>query len=73
MKRLSKVPVYEFLCLSCDRRFDKLQNYDAQDPLCPLCDGKAAKLLSAPSFVLKGGGWYKDGYSKNSSKSKTSD
>lgn len=27
-----------------------------------LCGGKVRKLISRTSFVLKGGGWYKDGY-----------
>ncbi len=69
------MPVYEFMCEVCGNRFDKLQSYDAENPQCvgENCNGITAKLISAPSFVLKGGGWYKDGYSKNPSKTKTSD
>ena len=59
----------------CDHRFDKLQGYDVENPQCVIenCTGDTVKLISAPSFVLKGGGWYKDSYSKNPSKTKTSD
>jgi len=69
------MPVYEFMCEVCGTRFDKLQGYDAENPQCieQGCTGHTAKLISAPSFVLKGNGWYRDGYSKNPSKTKTSD
>jgi len=29
-----------------------------------ICGGKCKKLISKGSFALKGGGWYKDGYTK---------
>tara|TARA_R100000152_G_C6766477_1_gene191486 strand:+ start:812 stop:1021 length:210 start_codon:yes stop_codon:yes gene_type:complete len=69
------MPIYEFMCESCEYRFDRLQKYDAKFPQCPKegCGGKTVKLISAPSFVLKGGGWYKDGYSKTSTKTESSD
>ena len=38
---------------------------DAKDKKCEkvACGGKLKKLISQTSFSLKGGGWYKDGYS----------
>ena len=54
------MPIYEYECNSCGHVFDALQKMN-DDPLtdCPEC-GKAdlRKLLSAPNFRLKGGGWY---------------
>ncbi|MBT6273481.1 MAG: zinc ribbon domain-containing protein, partial [Chromatiales bacterium] len=54
------MPIYEYRCQDCEHQFDTIQKMSA-DPLvdCPSC-GKGAlkKLLSAPSFQLKGTGWY---------------
>ena len=54
------MPIYEYQCEDCGHLFDALQKM-SDDPLkdCPDC-GEAAlrKLLSAPNFRLKGGGWY---------------
>ena len=61
------MPIYEYACGSCDHVFDVLQKMDA-DPLryCPEC-GKPElkKLLSAPNFRLKGGGWYETDFKKD--------
>lgn len=35
---------------------------------CPACGGNLEKKISATSFQLKGGGWYKDGYSNKTEK-----
>ncbi len=54
------MPIYEYECRECGHVLDALQKID-EAPLqhCPAC-GKHAlkKLLSAPQFRLKGGGWY---------------
>jgi len=54
------MPIYEYQCNDCEHVFDVLQKM-SEDPLtyCPEC-GKPElrKLLSAPNFRLKGGGWY---------------
>lgn len=58
------MPVYEYECPSCAKVFEVLQRI-SDEPLqyCPECHGKVKKLVSASSFLLKGGGWYADGYS----------
>ncbi len=58
------MPIYEYRCPDCGHDFEALQKF-SDDPIkdCPSC--KAAnvkKRISATSFVLKGGGWYKDHY-----------
>jgi len=53
------VPLYEYLCQKCGHEFDEIQKF-SDPPLkkCPKCKGKVEKKLSAPSFQLKGTGWY---------------
>ena len=54
------MPIYGYVCKSCEHRFDVLQKM-SDDPLvhCPDCGEPALqKELSAPKFRLKGSGWY---------------
>jgi putative FmdB family regulatory protein len=57
------MPIYEYECLSCDKRTEILQRFD-EAPLttCPECGGEVKKLLSAPAFQFKGSGWYVTDY-----------
>ena len=58
------MPIYEYACPDCGHRFEEIQRF-SDDPirLCPKCKQEnVKKLVSASSFVLKGGGWYKDHY-----------
>ena len=78
------MPIYEYQCNACGHAFDVLQKI-SDEPLtyCPECGAQELrKLLSAPNFRLKGGGWYetdfKDKNQRNLAKdadsgSKTSD
>lgn len=57
------MPIYEYLCPDCDTRFQKLMKINEAAPPCPSCSNEQVeKQISIGSFVLKGGGWYKDGY-----------
>jgi putative FmdB family regulatory protein len=54
------MPIYEYRCDACGHRLDVLQKI-SDDPLkqCPECREVALRrLVSAPAFRLKGGGWY---------------
>jgi putative FmdB family regulatory protein len=54
------MPIYEYQCEACGHVFERLQKI-SEAPLteCPDCGAQALKkLLSAPAFRLKGGGWY---------------
>ncbi|HEY3858007.1 MAG TPA: zinc ribbon domain-containing protein [Gammaproteobacteria bacterium] len=65
------MPIYEYQCQACGHQLEALQKVsDAPLKKCPECGKpKLKKLLSAPSFRLKGGGWYetdfKSGKKKN--------
>ena len=68
------MPIYEYLCESCGYQFEEVQKFNEQ-PLeeCPECGKNSARRqVSISAFHLKGGGWYKDGYSgKNNESEKT--
>lgn len=59
------MPIYEYECNKCGHAFEREQRMsDPPIKSCPKCKGrKVTKLISQTSFVLKGGGWYADGYS----------
>ena len=61
------MPIYEYLCTSCGYQFEEVQKFS--EPSLEECQdcGKnsAQRQVSMSSFHLKGGGWYKDGYSSN--------
>jgi putative FmdB family regulatory protein len=65
------MPIYEYLCDKCGHEFEREQRMtDAPVKTCPSCKGrKVTKLISRSSFVLKGGGWYADGYADSKKKS----
>ena len=62
------MPIYEYQCPKCQRVFEewvKASDAHGQEP-CPDCGTPSPRIISQPSFVLKGGGWYvsDDGYRK---------
>lgn len=67
------MPIYEYHCQKCKKDHEIIQKF-SDKPLktCPACGGKMAKKLSLSGFHLKGGGWYKDGYSSTPSTKKES-
>lgn len=64
------MPIYEYACKSCEHTLDALQKIsDAPLVDCPECGEPALKkLISAPSFRLKGGGWYETDFKKDNQK-----
>jgi len=61
------MPTYEYECTK-GHTFEVVQRI-TEEPLkrCNVCRAKAHRLISAPRFILKGGGWYSDGYSSSGS------
>jgi len=61
------MPIYEYLCTSCGYQFEEVQKFS--EPSLEECldcgKNSAQRQVSMSSFHLKGGGWYKDGYSSN--------
>jgi putative FmdB family regulatory protein len=57
------MPLYEYECLKCGKRTERLQRYeDAPLAACPQCGGEVKKLFSAPAVQFKGSGWYVTDY-----------
>jgi len=54
------MPIYEYVCRACGQEVERLQKLsDAALTDCPACGrSELVRKLSAPSFRLKGGGWY---------------
>jgi putative FmdB family regulatory protein len=61
------MPLYEYRCNKCNKSFEVLQKINAE-PLttCLYCQGDVEKLISKSSFQLKGNGWYRTDYAKQS-------
>jgi len=64
------MPIYEYRCGGCGHHLEALQKM-SDGPLrkCPEC-GKSQlrRLMSAPSFRLKGGGWYETDFKGDAEK-----
>jgi putative FmdB family regulatory protein len=61
------MPLYEYQCLTCEQRFERIQKFsDPPVETCPSCGGKVRKLLSSPAIQFKGSGWYITDYAKKS-------
>ncbi|MEN6521733.1 MAG: zinc ribbon domain-containing protein [Armatimonadota bacterium] len=41
------MPIYEFRCNECDKKFEKLCKVGQNDAACPDCGGESSKLFSA--------------------------
>jgi putative FmdB family regulatory protein len=54
------MPIYEFECLTCGQRFERLQKISDPDPEHCECERRepVRRALTAAAFRLKGGGWY---------------
>ena len=64
------MPIYEYKCSNCSHEFEKIQKI-SEEPIkeCPKCNKKSvSKLISAPSFRLKGSGWYETDFKTGTKK-----
>lgn len=62
------MPLYEYKCLQCGQRTEKIEKYDGPRlKKCPKCGGKVEPMVSSPSFQFKGSGWYVTDYARKSS------
>ena len=71
------MPLYEYRCKKCGYEFEVIRKFSdgplRKAPDCPkdrTC--KLEKLVSKSAFMLKGGGWYADGYGEGKGGAKSS-
>ena len=64
------MPIYEYRCAACGHELEALQKItDAPLKACPECKKRRLeRLMSAPSFRLKGGGWYETDFKSDGEK-----
>ena len=64
------MPIYDYKCSSCGYQTEIIQKIsDAPIVVCPKCNKKTLKkLISAPSFRLKGSGWYETDFKTGNKK-----
>ncbi|MEQ1575228.1 MAG: zinc ribbon domain-containing protein [Vicinamibacterales bacterium] len=62
----NEVPLYEYQCDACGKRFDIIQKFSDPPPdACRLCGkGPAHRLMSSPAIQFKGSGFYITDYAK---------
>jgi putative FmdB family regulatory protein len=55
------MPLYDYDCSACGRRFEVIHALDAEPPArCPLCgSGPVRKAFAPPAIHFKGSGWAK--------------
>ena len=52
---MSKFTLYDWLCQSCDLKFEQLEKPDVYTTECPDCTGHAKRLISSPRLDPKMG------------------
>src|SRR5262245_48176338 len=66
------MPLYEYECDACGRRFERIQKFS--DPLidkCPTCGASAKRVPSSPAIQFKGSGFYITDYAKKGGEKST--
>jgi len=60
-------PSYRFLCKECKLDYFDIVPMGTDHTECPECGAFTERVFCADggSFLLKGGGWYADGYNKD--------
>jgi len=63
------MPIYEFECISCEHRFERVMKITDDAPPCPACGNSGAKKLVTP-FRTNGWANFLDGMEKKVSPAK---
>lgn len=61
------MPTYDYECENCNATLEKEHSInDAPHKKCIVCGKDSLKrIISRSTFILKGNGWYKDGYTSS--------
>jgi putative FmdB family regulatory protein len=59
------LPIYEYRCQE-GHQFERWEGFEASiEQMCPHCAGVARRLLSKPTIIFKGSGFYSTDYRKD--------
>ena len=66
------MPLYTYQCYGCGKVQEVMRSVKDRDKsiACNHCMCASDRIIDLAAFQLKGGGWYKDGYSKKPPKPK---
>ncbi len=63
------MPIYEYECDNCTKITEEIGSItDNPQEISCTCGEKAHKIMSKNSFILKGSGWEKDGFTSSKDK-----
>jgi len=54
------MPIYEYRCERCGYEVEELVKDSDEAVYCPKCGKQMTRKISVSTFVLKGGGWYRN-------------
>jgi putative FmdB family regulatory protein len=64
------MPIYEYSCEDCQHLFEEWQkDFTDREMTCPVCGGRAKRMISNTAFILKGSGWYVTDYARGTTSS----
>ena len=60
------MPLYTYQCYECMKVQEVMRSVEDRDKsvACDRCMVSSERIIDLAAFQLRGGGWYKDGYSK---------
>jgi len=59
------VPLYEYECVRCGQRTERIEKFSGPHlRKCPKCGGKVEQLMGTPAVQFKGSGWYVTDYAR---------
>ena len=60
------MPIQRFKCRNkdCEHEHRDIVKMDTNTKSCPKCNSECYRMIGSFNFHLKGGGWFKDGYTK---------
>ncbi len=67
------MPLYEYECAACGKRFELLQKFSDPSTATCACGGAAQRQLSAAAIQFKGSGWYVTDYARKSAPAEKSE
>ena len=59
------MPLYQYVCKSCNTEYEKIQKFGQEDTVCSNCGNVVSKLLSTSTLKFCGSGFYTNDYASH--------